>query len=203
MNKEQLIALGLTEEQADSVIAGFGTMIPKSRLDDKINEVKELQTQITDRDNQLTELSKNVKDNETLSAQILQLQEQNQNTATEYETKLQQKEFDFALERALNGAKAKNPKAVRALLNSEAIKLDGEKLLGLDEQLTALKESDSYLFESDNLQGRTPPGVKHHTPGAYNKPNPFAKDTFNLTEQGALLRDNPELYTQLKSLASN
>lgn len=56
--KEDLIALGLSEEQADKVIAGFGTMVPKSRLDDKINEVKDLTTQLKDRDTQLNDLKK-------------------------------------------------------------------------------------------------------------------------------------------------
>lgn len=32
--------------------------------------------------------------------------------------------------------------------------------------------------------------------------NPFAKETFNLTEQGKLLKDNPELYKQLKAQAN-
>lgn len=58
MKKEDLIALGLSEEQADKVIAGFGTMVPKSRLDDKINEVKDLTTQLKDRDTQLNDLKK-------------------------------------------------------------------------------------------------------------------------------------------------
>ncbi|PZX07906.1 minor structural protein GP20 [Psychrobacillus insolitus] len=201
MNKEQLVALGLTEEQADNVITGFGTMIPKTRLDDKIKEVTELKEQITNRDTQLKELSGKVVDNVELSAQIKQLQEKNETSTSEFQKALLQKEFDFALERALNGAKAKNPKAVKALLNTETLKLDGETLLGLDDQLKVLKESDDYLFESDSLQGRTPPGGKQHVPGGYNKPNPFAKESFNLTEQGNLYRDNPDLASQLKTLA--
>lgn len=32
--------------------------------------------------------------------------------------------------------------------------------------------------------------------------NPFAKETFNLTEQGKLLKENPELYKQLKAQAN-
>lgn len=31
--------------------------------------------------------------------------------------------------------------------------------------------------------------------------NPFNKDTFNLTEQAKLLKENPELYKQLKAQA--
>ncbi|UQW98176.1 phage scaffolding protein [Rummeliibacillus sp. G93] len=199
MNKEALLELGLTEEQADKVVTGFGQMVPKSRLDDKIQEVKDLQGQITDRDNQLDDLSKKAAGNEELQKQIQTLQEQNQTTVADYEEKLKQKDFDFTLSEALRNAKAKNPKAVKALLDVEGIKQDGQTLLGLEDQLKALKESDAYLFESDSLKGKTPPAGGQHLPGGYNKPNPFAKDTFNLTEQGILLRDNPDLYNQLKA----
>ncbi|MFJ8262712.1 phage scaffolding protein [Rummeliibacillus sp. NPDC094406] len=201
MNKEALIALGLTEEQADKVISGFGQMVPKSRLDDKIQEVNDLKTQITDRDTQLVDLKTKAAGNEDLQSQIQTLQEQNKTTVDEYEEKLQKKDFNFALTEALRNAKVKNPLTIKPLLNHEVLKLDGEKILGLDDQLKALKESESYLFESDKLKGKTPPGGGQHLPGGYDKPNPFAKDSFNLTEQGILLRDNPDLYNQLKAQA--
>lgn len=201
MNKEALIALGLTEEQADKVVAGFGQMVPKARLDDKIQEVNDLKTQIKDRDTQLADLSTKAAGNEELQTQIQTLQTQNQTTVAEYEEKLKRKDFDFTLSEALRNAKAKNPKAVKALLNVENIKLDGQTLLGLDDQLNALKESDAYLFESEKLKGNTPPAGNQHVPGGYNKPNPFAKDSFNLTEQGRLYREEPELAKQLQAQA--
>ena len=48
-----------------------------------------------------------------------------------------------------SGAKSKNIKSVKANLDLEKIKLDGDKLLGFDDQIKALKESDAYLFEID------------------------------------------------------
>jgi hypothetical protein len=58
--------------------------------------------------------------------------------------------FDHALEGALAEAKAKNPKAVKALLNFENLKLaeDG-KIVDLEDQLKAIKTENDYLFESD------------------------------------------------------
>lgn len=53
---------------------------------------------------------------------------------------------DSKIEIALLNAGARNIKSVKANLNLENIKLDGDKLLGLDDQLEALKKSDSYLF---------------------------------------------------------
>ncbi|MEK4712249.1 phage scaffolding protein [Sporosarcina sp. FSL K6-5500] len=150
MNKEQLIALGLTEEQADEVVAGIGTMIPKSRFDEVNAAKKQLDTDLAARDTQLEELKKTAGASEELKGQIATLQAANDTTKTEYEEKIQKQSYNYALERALTEAKVKNPKAVKALLDIEAIKLDGEKLLGLDEQLKTLSESDGYLFAQDS-----------------------------------------------------
>ncbi|WP_255428614.1 phage scaffolding protein [Sporosarcina sp. resist] len=161
MNKEQLIALGLTEEQADKVVAGIGTMIPKSRFDELNDAKKQLDTDLAARDTQLEELKKTAGASEELKGQIATLQAANDSTKTEYEEKIQKQSYNYALERALTEAKVKNPKAVKALLDIEAIKLDGEKLLGLDEQLKTLSESDGYLFARDSdgkpvFKGLTP-----------------------------------------------
>jgi len=48
MNKEQLLELGLSEEQANGVIKGFGETIPKYRFDQKNMEVKKLKDQLLD-----------------------------------------------------------------------------------------------------------------------------------------------------------
>lgn len=198
MKKEDLIALGLSEEQADKVIEGYGQMVPKSRLDDKIAEVNDYKKQLADRDTQLKDLETKAAGNDALQAEITRLQQENEQAKTEYEGKLQQKDYDFALTEALRTAKAKNPTAVKALLNVETIKLVNGQLVGLDEQLTALKASDDYLFSPDGLKGKTPPN-----PDGGGKPdkNPFSKEHWNLTEQGRLFREEPEKAKQLQALA--
>ena len=57
--------------------------------------------------------------------------------------------LESKIDLAINNAKAKNVKSVKANLDLEKIKLDGDKLLGFDEQIEALKKSDAYLFEID------------------------------------------------------
>lgn len=57
--------------------------------------------------------------------------------------------LESKIDLAINNAKAKNVKSVKANLNLEKIKLDGDKLLGFDDQIEALKKSDEYLFEID------------------------------------------------------
>jgi hypothetical protein len=135
-----------------------------------------------------------------LLKQINDLQDANKQTAKEFQTKLDKQAFEFALEKAIVAAQAKNPKAVKALLNTENIKLDGDKLLGLDDQLTALKTSDGYLFgETPGLSGRKP--NENNTPPAGYPKNPWSKEHFNLTLQAKILREDPELAKQLKAQA--
>ena len=57
--------------------------------------------------------------------------------------------LDSKIDLAINNAKARNVKSVKANLDFDKIKLDGDKLLGFDDQIEALKKSDSYLFEID------------------------------------------------------
>ncbi|MEG2272979.1 MAG: phage scaffolding protein [Acinetobacter sp.] len=68
---------------------------------------------------------------------------------TKYNEDISKIKKDYAIESALSGAK--NHKAVRALLNMDNVKLDGDVLTGIDEQIKSLKESDPYLFK-DALQ---------------------------------------------------
>ena len=122
MNKEELIALGLTEEQATKVLEINKDMIPYTRFKEVNDEKNELKNQLSNRDTQLKELAKITKDNEELNSKIKELQESNKNVQTEYEN---------------------------------------DKLVGLDEQLKALKESDAYLFKVDEgKESGTPSGFK-------------------------------------------
>ena len=193
---------GIEEAKLDGLIADISKELPKHFIPkDKYNEVaeakKKLEADLTARDTQLEELKKAAGTSEELKAQIEQLQAENQKAAEEWQAKMAQMQLDFAIEKALAAAKAKNAKAVKALLDMEKVKLDGEQLLGLDDQLKAIKESDPYLFgEPGKVGGGTNP------PGAGNSEvNPWKKETFNLTKQGELLRTNPALAAKLKAEA--
>lgn len=66
-----------------------------------------------------------------------------------YNTDIAAVKLDSAVNMALVEAKAKNPKLAKAALDMSVIKMDGESLLGLTEQLDKLKETDGYLFEAE------------------------------------------------------
>lgn len=146
----------VTEKLGDKkIMVDDGNFIPKSRFDQVNQAKKELEAQLKDRDTQLADLSKNNKDNESLLNQIKDLQALNKQTTADYENKINQIQFDYALEGALNNAKCKNSKALRALLDIDNVKLNEGKLEGLEEQLNKLKESDSYLFDLETTPANT------------------------------------------------
>ncbi|PYH25658.1 hypothetical protein US8_03461 [Bacillus altitudinis] len=183
-------------------IVSNGQWFPKERFDAVNNEKKELKSQLDERDQQLSTLQKQAKGNEELQNAIEQLQEENKKVSEEYQQKLEKQAFEFAIESALRDAKAKNIKAVKANLNVDGLKLSDDKVIGLDEQLTALKESDSYLFEEGNdsspgLAGRQPHGTGNSAANLPTAKNPFSQDHLNLTEQGNILRSDPEQAKKL------
>nr|WP_289038270.1 phage scaffolding protein [uncultured Allobacillus sp.] len=180
MNREFLESLGLEKDTIDNIMKEHGKSVQEQKekadkvdtLQEQIDDYKE---QISDRDKQLEELGEKAKGNEELTQQIEELKQQNETTKNEYEQKLQQQAFDHTLENSLTGAKVKNTKAVKALLDMDTIKLDGETLKGLDDQLNSLKESDPYLFEEEQTEEPPKPSFttgQHQTSG--HDDDPFA-----------------------------
>ena len=200
--KEILKKAGIEEEKLDSVIGDINKELPKYFIPkDKYNEVaeakKKLEADIQEMDNQLEQLKNAAGNSEELKAQIEQLQAENQKAAEEWQAKMAQMQLDYAIDKALTAAKAKNAKAVKALLDMEKVKLDGEQLLGLDDQLKAIKESDPYLFgDSKKIgDGTNPPGA------GTGEVNPWKKETWNLTMQGKILLEDPAKATRMKAEA--
>lgn len=70
------------------------------------------------------------------------------NWETKYNDDIAALKLSSAIDTDLMKAKVKNLKVVKGCLDTSKIKLDGDTLLGLSEQLDALRTSDAYLFES-------------------------------------------------------
>lgn len=154
MNKEDLIAMGLTEEQAKKVMDALdGNFVTKTRFNEINEENKTLKKSVSDRDKQLEDLKKSSGDNAALQQQISDLQKQNADQQRAHDEELARLKLDNAVEIALSGAKARNGKAVRAMLDMSKVKISEDgKLSGFDEQIEALKKSDSYMFDEQQTQ---------------------------------------------------
>lgn len=189
------IAKAIGDKQV--AIVNDGSWLPRTKYNEKDLEAKELKRQLDERDQQLQALEGKAQGHEELKAALEEAQKANREAAEQWEAKTAQMRLDFAIEKALTDAKAKNAKAVRALLNMEQVKLDGEQLLGLQEQLDALQKSDAYLFgKAANVGGDTNPPTSGN-----DEPNPWKPETRNLTKQGQLLRTDPAKAARLRAEA--
>lgn len=194
MKKEDLIAMGLTEDQAKKVLESLdGNFVTKTRFNEVNEENKTLKQSVADRDKQLEDLKKSSGDNAELKKQIETLQQQNADQKKTHEAELNQLKLDNAIDAALMAAGAKNGKAVKALLDVTKVKLgeDG-KLTGLDEQVAAVQKSDAYLFESKQQTKQT---FKGFQPGASGEVKPGTEvDTSKMTysELVAYMAANPD-----------
>ena len=149
MKREELEKLGLEKEAIDSIMALNGKDIEAHKA--KISAIE------AERDglkSQLDEAAKAIDGFKALDIEGVK------KSADEWKAKAEQAQkdaeaqvykvrYESALGDALKEAKAKNVKAVRALLNEADLKLTDEGLIGLKEQLEKVKPENDYLFESD------------------------------------------------------
>lgn len=159
--KDELLKLGIEEKTVEDVLKLVGKeTIPISRFNE-VNEVKkQLEEKLKEHQEQLSKLAKDNKGNDELQKQIKELQSQNKAKEEEYQAKLNELKLDNALDLALNKEGAKNSKLVKTLLNYDLLKMDNDNLIGLSEQLTKIKETDSYLFNgSEEPKKATPQGL--------------------------------------------
>ena len=205
MTRKQLEDLGLTKEQADSVMKINGDDIENAKgtaateIKNLQTEVDVLKTQVGDRDKQLETLKASAGDNADLKKQIEDLQTENATAKANHESELNQLKIDFAVEKALTGAKAKNIKAVKALLELNDAKLDKDgNVKGLAEQIEKLTSGDDtkFLFEAQkqtkqqqNFKGFQPGASGGQKPGEGEKVD-FSKMSYD--ELTAYMEANPD-----------
>ena len=128
-----------------------GDFVRRNRLNEESDKVKELRSQLQDYDTQIEELKKHADTSSELQDKIKEIQDAKKEEVESLNNKLRQKTLDNEIEKELIKRKARNPKAVKALLDNDTIKLEeDDSVVGLSEQLDKLQESDDYLFESDD-----------------------------------------------------
>lgn len=202
MTRKQLEDLGLSKEQVDSIIKINGDDIENAKAA-SASEIKNLkaenqglQTQVSDRDKQLETLKASASDNETLTKQIADLQAENTKAKETHESEMNQLKVDFAVEKALTGANAKNIKAVKALLDLTDAKLDKDgNVKGLSEQIEKLTTGEDTKFLFDATQQPQQQTFKGFQPGASAQQKPGTEVDFskmNYDELCAYLAENPD-----------
>ncbi|MEG0377444.1 MAG: phage scaffolding protein [Eubacterium sp.] len=138
MTKEDLIKLGVIEETAVKIIADHTKEIQDEHQKTSAEKLRA--------DNAETNL-------QTANAKLEGYDPEWKATVATAETKAQKQvdalKFDYAIKNALQGAKAKNTVAVKALLNLDGLKQNGDEIVGLKEQIDKIKTDNDYLFEAE------------------------------------------------------
>lgn len=170
MKKEQLTALGLSEEISEKVLGihkdTLKDFIPKHRFDEVTAEKTNLTSQLSAANTQIEQLKKFEGTNQELTAKI----EKYQQDATAKETQYKESLAKMAKTNLIRVSLLSSDKRpydvdiVSSLIDVEKVVLDGksEKIVsGLDEQLEQLKKDKAFLFSpgagNPNPKGNPPP----------------------------------------------
>lgn len=157
MTKEQFIALGLTEDQATKAAAASAeelkTYIPKARFDEVNEAKKQADNTVKERDKQIEDLKK--VDAAGLQATIEKLQKENKDAADKYAADMKELTLTNAVKMALAG-KVHDETLAAGLVDKTKLVIDGDKVVGLDEQLKGLKETKAFLFKPEGTQTQKP-----------------------------------------------
>lgn len=131
-----------------------GGYVAKEKHDAKITELATANQAISDLQKKAAEFEG--VDVGKLKTDIAGLQEK-------YTKDIAEAKITAAVDLALAQAGAKNIKLVRGALEHDKIKLEGESITGLQEQIEAIKKSDAYLFGGTTTTVKT--GKDHEPEG--------------------------------------
>lgn len=158
MKTEFLKSLNLSQEVIDKIMAenGKDIAVEQKKAEKAIQErdsyklkAESLETQANDANTEIQKFKD--MDIDGIKKAADDWKETAEKAKADADKQISQMKFDYALSAALTGAKAKNAKAVKALLDMDGLKFNDNdgKIVGLDEQLAQIKTDNDYLFESD------------------------------------------------------
>ncbi|MFR6413284.1 MAG: phage scaffolding protein [Anaerobutyricum soehngenii] len=156
MKTEFLKSLNLSQEVIDKIMAenGKDIAVEQKKAEKVIQErdsyklkAESLETQVNDANTEIQKFKD--MDIDGIKKAADDWKETAEKAKADADKQISQMKFDYALSAALTGAKAKNAKAVKALLDMDGLKFNDGKIVGLDEQLAQIKTDNDYLFESD------------------------------------------------------
>lgn len=162
--------------------------VPKQDYNDKVKELSTASEAIKD-------LKKNNADNAELQQKVKDYEAETARLKTEADNTRK----EYALKDKLKEAGVTDADYIiykQGGLDKFTFDKDG-KVIGLDDVLKPMRESSPHLFKNAG-------GAGGYDPAGGGKPpvnNPFAKETYNLTEQGRLFKQNPEQARQMAAAA--
>lgn len=135
----------------------------------KNERIKELEGQVSAAQAGLTEANKKLEgykdvNVDDLKGQITKLTQDLTDKETAWQARVAGMEFDNAIEKAISGAKGKNTKAIKALLDMDSLKKSTNRDADVKAAIEAVKKENDYLFETEvppaRYAGGTGTGVR-------------------------------------------
>lgn len=159
LSKEKMLEMGIAEDLADKILEDVNKdYVPSYRYKEVKDSLESLNSEISKRDKQIDGLKKLSGNKEELEAEINSLKEANKKAKEEAEENLKAIRKDNAITEYLYNQRVNNVGVLKKLLNNQDIKYEDEKLIGIDEQMKALREDNSLksLFANNDLRGANP-----------------------------------------------
>ena len=157
--------------------------VPKQDYNDKVKELSTANDTIKD-------LKKNNADNADLQQKVKDYETEVANL----KTAAANTKKEYALKDKLKEAGATDADYI--IYKHGVFDKDGAPI-GLEDVLKPMREASPHLFKAAGGAGGYKPAGGGNPPAS----NPFAKETFNLTEQGRLFKQNPEQARQMAAAA--
>ena len=183
-------------------IVSDGTWFPKQKFDDLNDAHKTLKDEHEKLETSLKELQGKAGNNEELTKQITEMQDAMEKVKTEAAATVAEKTKEFAIATALRDKSVKSEEAVMPFLKLDTVIVSegGGEVVGLDEQLTALKERMPFLFAEDE-DGRVL-GKKSATTGKSSAgKNPWKAGEVDVDEQARIYKEDPDLANSMMEQA--
>ena len=144
MKRKFLEDMGLTKEQVDSIMTENGNDIEaaKGELEQVKTELEQTKTQLQEANNTID----GFKDYEQVKNQVQEYKTKYEQSTAEYEAKIADMQFGTALDAAITTADGRNAKAIKALLDVEALKKSKDQTADIKAAIEACQKENTYLF---------------------------------------------------------
>lgn len=180
MKTDFLKNLGITEQSViDQIMAENGRDVNKVRdeLETYKTQINDLKGQIGAKDSEINTLKAKADQVDGLTQQVNQLTADKNQLTNDLNTKVSEIQKSHAIESGVRDAKAKNVKAVMALLDMEKITFADGNLTGLNEQLDTLQKGEDTKFLFNGTTHEPPAGTDISNPNITGGNNPPTTNT--------------------------
>lgn len=144
MDRKFLEDMGLTKEQVDSIMDENGADIEAAKGD-----LKQVKAELEQAKTQLQEANTTIdgfKDYDQVKGQVEEYKTKYETSKAEFEARIADMQFGSVLESAITEAGGRNAKAIKALLDVDALKASKDQTTDIKLAIESCQKDNGYLF---------------------------------------------------------